>query len=564
MTPKDDFRKFLEGIVGAATVAASFLTGTKQERPLVVQPQVSETPQPRYHAYVSPNGRYVLTIDNLFIDEALRLHTNMEDDYGKWLKEHLFFGSFLDSPTFKQSEDKYGRYLKDPQKEIAVRVEEDVQIDFRVIGQRRHSALPASSHIFSDIQESLKISLKAGVPLDYIIFIADLLHDKIEEDPEIKDVENKWLESLLRNDKANLVKYSELLTQERKRKSEELERKLNGYIPPGVRGTEREDYRKSHTKAVRIVMDATRFTDKNPYAYSLRHDFSRDGGEGLDQTFRRFVVKGSDLISNSYETDPVIAEIMQHLRMASQDKRIITDSINGSGISYVVGEEFMKRFGSLEKDGKPMSAAMRVANSVAGIPGMQYANPTFNNYGIPIISGKINENTPQLMRLAVYTINELVWAKVGLAQSAIGMYEKYPEVQAIKPQVDEEIERKKETTFYDRVTWNGFIGRWIVRDAGGRESIDSLDENPIERIESYKAARHLVVLLPRFAMVYDKGARRGSRSLIPLNNPGDYDPRKHVFYNLRDFNLLMKLLPDHTEMMSDYRRSNGDQLRLNF
>lgn len=567
MTPKDKVKGWL-GM--AATVAGGLiLKGMREETPRpdgqaiqlpAAQPVVIE---PMYHASISSAGRYVLTIDDLFVDKMLRTGHTMRDDYGAWLKEHLFFGSFLDSPYFKLTEDKYGKWLTGPQKEIAARVEEDVQRDFKALGQRRHSALPASSHIYSDLKESLKIALKAGVPLDYIIIIADLLHDKIEEAQKIKDFESKWLDSLLRNDLSKASEYSRQLTATRIEIAEDLERKLNGYIPHGIRGTEREEYRKYHTKAIRIVMDATRFTDVNPYAYSLRHDFSRDGGEGLDQTFRRFVVKGSDLISNSYETDPVIAEAMLQLRMASQDTRVI--SSDGSGISYVVGEEFVKRFGNLEKDGKPMSAAMRVANSVSGVPGIQYANQTFNRYGIDVASGKTNGGTPQLMKLAVYTINDLVRAKAALGRSAIMMYEQYPEIQAVKPKVDEVIERKRLTTFYNRATWNGFIGKWLIRDAGGRESIDPLDEDPKERMKSYEEARHLAEeQFPRFTMVYERNAKRGSRQLVPLDSPGAYDPRKHLLFTLDDFKELMKLLPDHAEMIADYRRPNGDQLRLKF
>src|SRR3989338_2430116 len=570
MSQKDDLEKFLKRATKVGTMAVGFLGWFRQESPspvIVETPEIDKaiqqstevTPQPRYDVYASPNGRYVLTIDELFVNEILHPSPTRRNDYEEWLKKHLFFGSFLDSPNFKQTEDKYGRYLKDPLKEIAARVEEDVQKDFIAIGQRRHSALPASSHIYSDLQEALKISLKAGVPLDYIIFIAALLHDKNEEDPEIKGFENNWLDALFRNDGANLKKYSGLLTEARKKKAEELERRLNGYIPQGVKGAEREDYRKYHTKAVRIVMDATRFTDKNSYAYSLRHDFSRDGGEGLDQTFRRFVVKSADLISNSDETDPIHAEVMQQLRMASKNGRIITGSVDGNEISYVIGEEFTKRFGSLEKDGKSMSAAMRVANSVAGVSGMQYANRTFNSYGIPMVSGKVNEGTHQLMRLAVYAISDLVDAKLRLAQSAIKIYEDDPEIKAIKPLVDKLIERKKRTTFYYRITDPGFIGTWLARDAGGRESIDALDRDTKKRIKNYKDARHLEILLPKFTMVYDKHARRDSRQLATLNSPGDYDPRKHIFSTLDDFNLLMRLLPDHSEMITDYRRPNGSQ-----
>ncbi|MBI2658625.1 hypothetical protein HYX05_00800 [Candidatus Woesearchaeota archaeon] len=566
MSPRE-FKEWFNNM--AASVAGGLvLRAVREEQKPTDGASLSRTQpamqEPRYHASVSPAGRYVLTIDDLLVDQVLRNPTNkaVRDDYGRWLKEHLFFGSFLDSPYFKLTEEKYGKWLTEPQKEIAARIEADVQRDFKALGQRRHSGLPASSHIYSDLQESLKIALKAGVPLDYIIVIADLLHDKIEEAQKIKDLENKWLDSLLRNELGKAAEYSRQLTEGRREIAEDLEKRLNGYIPHGVRGTEREDYRKYHAKAVRIVMDATRWADINPYAYSLRHDFSRDGGEGLDQTFRRFVVKGSDLISNSYETDPILAEIMLQLRMASKDGRVI--GLDGSGISYVVGEEFVKRFGNLEKDGKPMSAAMRVANSAPGVVGSQYANKTFNRYGIDVASGRENGSTPQLMRLAVYTISDLVSAKAASARSAIMMYEQYPEVQAIKSKIDELIERKRQRTFYDRITWNGFIGKWLVRDAGGRENIDPLDNDPKERIESYTHARHLAdEQLQRFTMVYDRAARRKGRELIALDRPGDYDPRKHVLFTLGGFKEMMKLLPDHAEMIADYRNT-GTQLSLDF
>ncbi|MBI2557812.1 hypothetical protein HYW20_00675 [Candidatus Woesearchaeota archaeon] len=548
MVKKEDINKLIGIASGFITLSRMFDT----QKPRYIKPPIEEAPKPRYQATISPEGRFVLTIDDLLIDEWLHSQLNKNGNYAESLKDRLFFGSFLDSPYFKKSEDRYGKWLTDPQKEILSRFEEDVQQDFKLLKQRRNSGLPAISHVYSDKIEVLKIALRAGVPPDYIIAIGSLGHDLIEEDDEIKDLEDKRLEALLKDSQDDMLRYSTLLTKARKEKSTEVERRLNGYIPIGVRGDERDDYRTSHSKAVRIILDTTRFTERNPYAYSLEHSFSIDGSEGLDQTFRRFVVKGSDLISNSGETDPIPEEVMKQLRTASMDEGTVRGNFDGHEISYVIRDEFQRRFGSLKENGEPMSSALRVANSVNGVPALQYANETLNNKAEDVSSGIINGTTPQLMRLAIYTMNEVANAKLSLAYSAIKRYEQYPEVMAAKPQIDAKIERLKKTSHYDTITFkDGIVGHWLELDEEGRERIDKLDQDPNERVESYEAARHLEVLLPRFTMVYNKPNNQ-SRQLVSLEDLSHYNPHKHEFFTLKNFDLVKRSLANHEQRVKDY------------
>ena len=479
--------------------------------------------QPRYEVLVTPQGRLTINLDN------------------------ITFGSFLGSPYFRQADDLF---RNDPQwptpvgKDFLAAVEDYIQSDMKSLGPRRHSGLAGYRHINNDITEGLKVSLKAELPLDTILFLAWLAHDKIEDDPTINLYYDKWLTALMSGDRDNLQHYGNLLSLEREKLRKDLRKKLISLIPTGVRGYERELYRDQYIeKAVKLVFDVTRFTERNPYVFSLRHQYTRDGSEGLNQTHRRIILKDADIRSNAYEVDPVNEEVKQQMLLASNDKSIVIGSANGNDISYVVGEELSRRFGQLVSEGTPMVAAKRLANVVNAIPGLQYGNETIGSYGEGISSGRHNGEAQHLSRLAVYSRFETVDALVKLLKSAITLYLQHPEVRDVVEEVDKDIRIKRDGTYFDRATINGFIGRWIVMDAEGRTR--DYDATSEKRVANYKDTREALELVPRFSMVRPVD----NPSKIITISPKEYDPKKHILFTVRDFDIIERGFPDYTSLL---------------
>ncbi len=535
MSTKDRWDKFLGAVAGGfilqrlglSRLEPSDESDVKMQKPSLHNPSVpshgTETGlQPKYEVLVTPQGRLTINLDDITL------------------------GSFLGSPYFKQADYYFRnnpRWLTKEEKDFLSTVEDYIQSDRRALDPRRHSGLNGYHHIINDTKEGIKVSLKAGLPLDTILFLAWLAHDKIEDDPTINMYYDRWLTALMTGDRDNLRHYGDLLAHEREKLRRELREKFISLIPAGIKGDKRDLYRTYIEKAVKLVFDVTRFTETNPYAFSLRHQYTRDGSESLDQTLRRIILKDADIRSNASEVEPVTEEVKQQLLLASRDQRVVTGSSNGNKIEYVIGEELSRRFGRLVYEGTPMIAAKRLARAATSIPGLQYGNETIVRYGEGIWSGHNNGVSKSLLTLAVYSRYETSEALVRLLESAIKLYLQHPEVQAVVESVAKDIRIKREGTYFDRVTINGFIGRWNVIDAEGRTR--DYDATSEKRVQSYEDAIEALETIPRFAMVRPVA----NPSELLTISPKDYVPRQHKLFILRDFDIIERGFPDYTDLL---------------
>ncbi len=489
---------------------------------------------PRYNATISPRGRLIVPFDGYII------------------------GSILDKGYF------VGEWFKEPQLDIAAKFEDSTQNTLRSLSPRRYSGLYPYSHIDRDVEEAFKMAKQAGVPLDFVILITLIGHDRIEDDASIRALHEKWEKTAIEGNEQKRLEYADALDRERVRLINQLERELTGYIPHYVRGIVRDTLRSDIEKAVRLIFDLTRFSNELPYALSMAHQYTRDGNEHLSQTLRRIFVKNADRIGNMKDTHPLPAQVMEQMDMAFNDERTVVAALTGKDIKYVVGKELRERYGSINLNSKGMPAANMVATAFNSIFPLHYSNQTFNRHAQNIILGKYGgnrEQLKQLLELAILSRNEMSAVTAELLQSAIARYQKkHREVRLVKPQVDDEVKRKQTGSFYDKVTLDGFVKDWLLYDAGGKEFIESLDATPEQRIKNYRTARHMTVVIPRFRMFYDAKDRSDRDRPILLDDPSQYNPQKHVYFTLKGVNSIMDLMPDFWALVAELKsqqRSKG-------
>lgn len=482
----------------------------------------------RYDASVTPYGTLVITLDDITL------------------------GSIFGSPVYKQTETAFGNWLPDHQKEMIYGAEEAVIKD-SMQTQRRHSALPTSSHPLRNLERILEASLETGIRPDFVLVVGTLWHDRIEDSPEVKYNEKMWQDALVRGDIPGIAKYAGELKKARTRIKEVLERELTGYIPTYVHGALREQTKNYVQQAVRLVYDLTRFTDQNPYALSLRHHFSRAGSEPLEYTFRKMILKPADKTNNNDETDPLYLEILQQLRMVAKNTKTIRGYKDSEEISYVVGQEFARRFGNLPEEGIPMSAARRVINAANNFPGFQYANLTFNRYSREVANGHHGKRARELMTLARYLIDGMIASTLRLDETAIKIYESDAQILKRKPEVEAHVAYKRTTDYKDRVTANGFLIPNLRLDAGEKEKIDEMDKDPDQRLVFYENALDIKESAPRFSTFFDPSVK----PRMYTANADRYDPRMHQFFTLQNWDAMMKLMPNHGLAVREMRRRVG-------
>lgn len=504
----------------------SFLTRWRRGNGNVLS--VAPSPGEKYEAFVAPNGRLIVTIGDLTL------------------------GSIFGTSVYKQTETAFGNWLQDFQKEMLYRAEEAVIKDSAQT-QRRHSALPTSSHPLRNLERILEASLETGVKPDFVLAAAALWHDRIEDAPEVKYNEKMWLDSLMKGDIPGIARYADELRKIRARAKVSLEKELMGYVPSYIHGASREETRKHIEQAVNLVYDLTRYTDQNPYALSLKHHFSRAGSEPLVHTFSKMILKAVDKKDNNDESDPLAPENLQQLRMAAKNKETISGYKGANEVTYVVGQEFTRMFGHLLQDGVPMSAARRVVNAANNFPGFQYGNRTFNKYSRDVAKGLHGERARELMPLARYCIDGMIASALRLNESGIQIYESDPEILSRKSEIEAHVLFKRGTDYSDKVTDNGFLIPNLRLDAGGKERIDEMDRDPQKRLVFYENALDARESAPRFSTFFDPTAN----PRVYLANADRYNPRIHHFFTLKNWDAMMKLMPNHGLAVREMRRNTG-------
>lgn len=510
MTPKDEIGSFLRKAAIAAGIGVFLRGSSNPEKGEILQqpkPKVQSTEPSPYQAKVSPYGRLVVTVDGCQI------------------------GSLFDTDPFKESlELPYSRnWVTVPRLEIAERFEEYVQQSLKSLGPRRYSGLYPYSHIVRDVHEALSMSKQANVSLDFVILLALMGHDLIEDDLEIMGLHSQWEKALLSGDHASRQNLETKIRNTRIVKNKAIEQELISYIPPNVRGSEREDIKREIEMAVRLIYDVTRFSNELPYALSMGHQFTRDGNEYLSQTFRRMIVKGPDLNTNMKEICPMFEEpTMLGINNAFSDRASIVGDFN-------VGEELSNRYGSVRVEHAFMHPAEIVGATINRHYPLHFANQTFARYEPLIITGKYNGNkaesarAEQLLRLAKLIRDKVGTTALEALTFVTGFYEANDDsIRAIKPIVEEEIREKQQSTFFKRATLDGYLRQWLLDDGGGGKYFRLLDYYDHHRKRIYSDAKKAMALIPSF--------------IGPQNETID------------DIDIFMSLMPDYWALVASKKR----------
>ncbi len=519
---KDDLKRFLSAVVGGAAVVALFRQESRENPGTKSQPTALI---PSYKSTISRNGLVVVDFNGYQIS------------------------SIYDSDFFRESLERFPGWISGPRLEIAYRSEEDVQHVLKSSGPREYSGLHPFSHIAGVVEEILRMSMKAGVPPDFVLHIATQEHEMGEDAENVTAKLRQW-EDALTSGPNNSVDHQLRKSLEAKINTTRYEilqgraQKLKSYIPSNVRGSERYHIKRDIGKAIRLVFGLTRISNEVPYAISMGHVYSRQGNEDLAQLFRRMIIKDADGVRNMRETGP------------SLDQTVMSLIERAFGERSPVGDELRNRYGNVRAKPVYMPTAERVRTAVNSIPALNYSNETFNRYAQEAIRN-IGSRAERLFRLALLSRDERSVTAENLLISAIELYETYDEAaQASRPRVEEDIMRRLQGTYFNRLTLNdGSFKDWLLDDGGGRKYIRLLDFFRDHRLRIYAGAKHFTEVLPRFRMVFASDAQGG---LVPLDQ-NEYDPRRHVFFTFgRDgrggLDGIMEYMPDYWELVAQKRR----------
>ena len=463
-----------------------------------------------YTPIISPGGRLVVTFDNGFQ-----------------------VGSIVDKDYFVE------QWFKPYEVEIAARFEDSTQQNLKKLGPRNNSGLHQYSHTDRVAQAAFETAKQADVPLDFKFLLMAIGHDgAIEDYPSMRELYNKWELAVNIGDTEGRESISRELNRERVRLRGSIEDELLKYSSEitGIGWWERRSLENNIRTSAGLISDVTRFFEQRIYASSMDHQYHKVGREGLDDTLRRVIFKNSDRGRNINEIDSLfLSDVMIRIDMAFND--------DSAYEGYVIGEELRRRFGDVRVKGVKMSNAVQVYNAFKSIFPLQYFNETRNDYGVDIESGKYGRRTKDLLKLAVLSTTRLIEDTKELAKSAFKSYEASDSSirDRTKPEVDDRIERFREGTFYDRATLGGVIEYWLLNEQRGSKFIESLDRNSTERAQIYRTARHLFEMISRYGTFYDPN---GDERRKLLDDPELYNPGKHRYFTLQNFDSLIKLMPD--------------------
>ena len=201
------------------------------------------------------------------------------------------------------------------------------------------------------------------------------------------------------------------------------------------------------------------------------------------------------------------------------------------------GRHLRERYGDVNANAVEMPAAIKVQTAFKSLFPLHYMNETMNEYGADINDGKYGDRTKQLFWLAMQSKKRMIEETLRLLASAVEFYEDGNVPKGAKEAIDRDIEHKGITGYFDGATPDGFIKNWIPYDVAGRRYIEALDGSKERRVEPYSVARELLVLIPRFNYISDKGSRI-------YNSSEGYDLKEHDFFTLDKVPRILALMKD--------------------
>lgn len=422
---------------------------------------ITHVPEPHYT--ISEEGRMVVSVGDFKIS------------------------GIFDTDKFAESIEQFPRWLSPHEHDIASRFEESTMHEFRDLGPRIYSGMPAYSHIVRDAVEAMKISGNSKIPLDFIILIAIIGHDRIEDDKEVKRLEGEWRQAALSGDNALRINKAKELSSAREAKKDAIRAELLQYVPTKISGLERTKIYGQINEAVSIIYGLTRFFDENPYAFSvgdqytvmkdlnIKIDPNRHPNEHPNTTFRRMIAKDADIISNIHERGLLVEPNIMRGVVAAFARR------------DEMGQTARDLYGPVVYPKESMPQVVQVKIAFQSMYPLHYGNETFNALA-PQIFGVLGESrTADLMRLAMRSHREMGLATLALRDSATRSYEQLRHIRGIKPRVEREVESMKGTRFYDSIDITGPAVDWLLRDPLSKAYLKKLDSYKIFREENYRA-----------------------------------------------------------------------------
>jgi len=442
-------------------------------------------------------------------------------------------GYVVDAPFF----DSTGLGFGDEKKariEIATRFEEYTQKILKDSKPRIFSGLHPYSHIYRDAETAFQIAKVLDIPIDFVTLLVIIGHDSIEDRSQVKGLLRQWEEAVIKTDHNRRRNLEELLRKERAAARDEIEQKLESYLKStGVTGKSYSVLRNDIKTAADLILDVTRFSDMYPYAISMGRQYRKIGSEKIDRVLIRAFAKNVDRTANLREYGFVLPqETMAYLERVFNDDRELKNWLN-------VGTYLREKFGTVRGSEVIMPPALRVGTAFNGIFPLHFFNETLNYNGEVYNAGG---RTQELLRLASESKRVMIYESQKLLDSAGRLYESDKNLpKGTKQKVDRRIDAKKATNYYPKITPDGFTGRWVMYDVGGRETIEALDRSPDKKAEVYEDSRDMGVLIPMFGQFYlrDKADDRGRHILV--DDPEiKYNPSIHQHFTLTGIEDLLR------------------------
>ena len=147
-------------------------------------------------------------------------------------------------------------------------------------------------------------------------------------------------------------------------------------------------------------MRITRFMDREPYAFSVGDQFTRQltkptSPEEVRHTLYGTIAKSADKTSNMKETGPVVNQSVQRELYAAFNRSNVSDRLR-------------QHFGNMSRTPKPMSRAERVQMAYESFIPIHYGNETMNGL-MGLMALNQAGRSYALARLALHSVFEMAF-----------------------------------------------------------------------------------------------------------------------------------------------------------
>lgn len=431
-------------------------------------------------------------------------------------------GSVFDSPAYKASVEKFGEFMSTPQLKVALALEEMVRETRKHLGPRVYSGLDAHSHIVMNSDISLENAIAANVRPDYVAWLTAIAIDLAEDHPDVIKLNKEWEEAVIKFDEPGRIKKEHELRTTIHKVLSDAQVYLTKIVDNiNMSGSEKRKLIEEIEYVIRLTGHNTRYSFERPYPLSMAFQFDKRTNERVAIVQERMGAKMWDRTSNNLDTGPALTyEEFQEMQRALKD-----DTTVGG---YKVGEYVRGKYGEVRL-GSYMPAAVKVGNSVHNLSIGHFLNKTLTEISEDI---KPNTREEELSRWVEYSKVRMLQSALKQVRSANSWYEVILPQDVIQ-EINERIERKKRSNYYNAITPDGFFMKWLGYDIAGRRFIEAFDTSPQRMAEAYEVGRDLEIILSMFGMFSERGRRDDfGRPILITDLKVRFDPKKHEHFTL--------------------------------